>query len=92
MNSSELDESGQQFLIQLFEQTGGEPSAQVSMYDIGEGLGLDRDHPGMPALAQRDPGRAWERRQLGASQSAVEGIKNIRRQMSEGRGQMTEIR
>ena len=43
MNSSELDESGQQFLIQLFGQTGGEPSAQVSMYDIGEGLGLDRD-------------------------------------------------
>ena len=43
MSSSELDESGEQFLIQLFEQTGGDPSAQVSMYDIGEGLGLERD-------------------------------------------------
>jgi hypothetical protein len=43
MNSSELDEIGQQFLIQLFEQTGGDSSAQVSMYDIGEGVGLDRD-------------------------------------------------
>jgi hypothetical protein len=43
MNSSKLDESGQQFLIQLFEQTGGDSSAQVSMYDIGEGVGLDRD-------------------------------------------------
>jgi hypothetical protein len=43
MTSSELDEAGQQFLIQLFEQTSGDPSAQVSMYDIGEGLGLDRD-------------------------------------------------
>jgi hypothetical protein len=43
MSSSELDESGEQFLIQLFEQTGGNPSAQVSMYEIGEGLGLDRD-------------------------------------------------
>jgi len=43
MNSSELDETGQQFLIQLFEQAGGDSSAQVSMYDIGEGLGLDRD-------------------------------------------------
>ncbi len=43
MDSSELDESGQQFLIQLYEQTGGDPSAQVSMYDLGEGLGLDRD-------------------------------------------------
>ena len=43
MNSSELDEIGQTFLIQLFEQTSGDPSAQVSMYDVGEGLGLDRD-------------------------------------------------
>jgi len=43
MTISELDDSGQQFLIQLFEQTGGDPSAQVSMYDVGEGLGLDRD-------------------------------------------------
>jgi len=43
MSNSELDESGQQFLIQLFEQTGGDPSVQASMYDIGEHLGLDRD-------------------------------------------------
>lgn len=43
MSISEVDETGQQFLIQLFEQTGGDPSAQVSMYDVGEGLGLDRD-------------------------------------------------
>ncbi len=43
MNSSELDETGQQFLIQLFEQTSGDPSVQVSMYDVGQTLGLDRD-------------------------------------------------
>jgi hypothetical protein len=43
MNSSELDETGRQFLIQVFEKTGGDPSAQVSMYEVGEGLGLDRD-------------------------------------------------
>lgn len=43
MNSSELDETCQQFLIQLFEQTGGDPTAQASMYEVGEGLGLDRD-------------------------------------------------
>ena len=43
MTASELDETGQQFLIQLFEQTGGDSSAQTSMYDIGEGLGMDRD-------------------------------------------------
>jgi len=43
MTSSELDETGQQFLIHLFEQTGGDPGTQVSMYDVGEGLGLDRN-------------------------------------------------
>ena len=43
MGGSELDESSKQFLIQLFEKTGGDVSAQVSMYEIGEGLGLDRD-------------------------------------------------
>ena len=43
MTTSELDETGQQFLIQLFDQTSGDSSAQVSMYDVGEGLGLDRD-------------------------------------------------
>lgn len=43
MNNSELEESGQQFLIHLFEQTGGDPGTQVSMYDVGEGLGLDRN-------------------------------------------------
>ncbi len=43
MTISELDETGQQFLIQLFGQTGGDSSLQVSMYDIGEELGLDRD-------------------------------------------------
>lgn len=43
MNNNELDESGQQFLIQLFEQTRGDTSAQVSMYDVGKEIGLDRN-------------------------------------------------
>ena len=43
MNSDEIDISRQQFLIQLFEQTKGDPTVQVSMYDIGDRLGLDRD-------------------------------------------------
>jgi hypothetical protein len=43
MTSSELDEHSQQFLIQLFEQTRGDPSAQASMYEVGESLGMDRD-------------------------------------------------
>jgi len=43
INSDEIDIAGQQFLIQLFEQTKGNSAVQVSMYDIGDQLGLDRD-------------------------------------------------
>jgi len=43
MDNSELDDLGQQFLIQLFDQTKGDVTIQVSMYDIGELLGMDRD-------------------------------------------------
>lgn len=43
MANSEPGEIGWQFLIQVFEQTGGDPSVQVSMYDIGGRLGLERD-------------------------------------------------
>ena len=43
MNSDEIDITGQQFLIQLFEQTKGDSAVQVSMYDIGDQLDLDRD-------------------------------------------------
>ncbi len=43
MKSDEIDVAGRQFLIQLFEQTKGDSSVQVSMYDIGDQLGLERD-------------------------------------------------
>ena len=43
MANSELSETGQQFMIQLYEQTRDDQSVQVSMYDIGGRLGLERD-------------------------------------------------
>ena len=43
MVDSEMSEIGQQFMIRLFEETGGDSAVQVSMYDIGGLLGLDRD-------------------------------------------------
>ena len=49
MTMSELDESGQQYLIQLFEQTNGDTATQVSMYAVGEVLGLDHDTSGRVA-------------------------------------------
>ena len=43
MTSIDLDETCRSFLLELYSQTGGEPSVQVSMYDIGAGLGMDRE-------------------------------------------------
>jgi hypothetical protein len=43
MKSDQINVTGQQFLIQLFEQTKGDSTVQVSMYDIGDQLGLARD-------------------------------------------------
>lgn len=49
MTSSGLDERSRQFLIQLYEQTGGDPSAQASMYEVGKNLGMDRETSGRVA-------------------------------------------
>lgn len=43
MTLNDVDETTRQFLFQVFRQTNGDTSVQVSMYDIGEVLGLDRD-------------------------------------------------
>ena len=43
VNTDDVDMIGRQFLIQLFEQTKGDTGVQVSMYDIGDKLGMDRD-------------------------------------------------
>lgn len=43
MNQSEIDESGQRFLIELFEQTKGDQSAHISMFNVGKALGMDKN-------------------------------------------------
>lgn len=42
MNQINLDESGKQFLLELYKVTNGDVSAKISMYEIGETLGMDR--------------------------------------------------
>lgn len=42
INDNEINETGQQFLLHLYQQVNGDPAVHVSMYDIGEALGLDR--------------------------------------------------
>jgi hypothetical protein len=43
MNISEIDENSQRFLVELCEQTNGDPSVKTSMYEIGESMGFERD-------------------------------------------------
>jgi hypothetical protein len=43
MRFDDLDEAARQFLQRLFEQTEGQSSRQVSMYELGAALGWDRD-------------------------------------------------
>ncbi|MDJ0816661.1 MAG: hypothetical protein QNJ58_10690 [Desulfobacterales bacterium] len=43
MELSELNDATRQFMIQLMEETNGDQSAQISMYEVGSSLGLDRD-------------------------------------------------
>ena len=43
MTFADMDEAVRQFLKTLFEQTAGQSSRQVSMYDVGAALGWDRD-------------------------------------------------
>ena len=43
MPFSELNDSGQQFLLSLYKETKGDITAQKSMYEIGLDMGLDRE-------------------------------------------------
>ena len=38
-----MKQSAQDFLARLVEKTGGDPSVQISMYEIGTELGLDKE-------------------------------------------------
>mgnify|MGYP005807766817 CR=1 FL=1 len=43
MNYGEAQATLNQFVLELYLQTQGDPSSTVSWYDIGETLGLDRE-------------------------------------------------
>ena len=43
MAELDVDETGKQFLMHLFDRTRGDSSVQVSMYEIGGMMGLERE-------------------------------------------------
>ncbi len=43
MSLRELDKDAKNLLLHLYRETGGNPSVQVSMYELGASLGFDRE-------------------------------------------------
>jgi hypothetical protein len=43
MSFNELDQSEKDFLLELYRQSSGDTAFQVSMFEIGEALGLDKE-------------------------------------------------
>ena len=43
MGNNDISKNERNFLIKLYELTQGKPSSQVSMYDVGETIALERD-------------------------------------------------
>jgi hypothetical protein len=43
MSLDQLDKDAKDLLLHLYRETGGDPSVQVSMYESGASIGLDRD-------------------------------------------------
>ena len=49
MGIDDIGDEGKRFLTELFQMTQGDPSRQVSMYEVGAAIGLDRDGAGKTA-------------------------------------------
>ena len=74
----ELAEAAQQFLKRLFEQTGGETSRQISMYDIGAALSWDREAALQKAQDLMAAGLVEIRTLSGGIGISAEGIETVR--------------
>ena len=43
MSLDQLDKDAKDLLLQFYRESGGDPSVQISMYEAGASLGLDRE-------------------------------------------------
>ncbi len=78
-NQIEIEESEQKFLIELSEQTKGDASAQISMYDIGAALGMDRNESSRAAETLMSWGLAEVRTLSGGIGITAEGLEDARK-------------
>lgn len=43
MTIADLDENSQRFLTMVYDRTKGDPSVEISMYQVGDAMGIDKD-------------------------------------------------
>ena len=67
----------QQMLVNLYEHTGGNPSGKVSMYDLGQALGIDREDAQEAAQALFGAGLAAIVSLSGSIRITAEGIARV---------------
>jgi hypothetical protein len=78
MTSDDMDPAARQFLQSLFERTEGQSSRQVSMYELGEKLGLDREAAARTAQALMAAGLVEIRTLSGGIGISAEGAADVR--------------
>jgi hypothetical protein len=84
MTFDDMDEAARQFLKRLFEQTEGQPSRQVSMYDVGKALGWDREAAAQAAQDLMAAGLVEVRTLSGGIGISAEGTDVVRSALGAG--------
>jgi hypothetical protein len=85
MAFDDLDESAQQFLKRLFEQTAGQTVRQISMYDIGAALGWEREAASRAAQDLMAAGLVEIRTLSGGIGISAEGSAAVQAALAPGR-------
>jgi len=75
----EINKDNEKFLLALFESTDGDPSAQVSMYDVGTGIGLEHTESSHMAEELMGFGLVEVRTLSGGIAISAEGVEAVKR-------------
>jgi hypothetical protein len=92
MATCKLEGSAKEFLARLFEKTQGEPSHQISMYDVGTSLGWDRDAASRTAQDLMGGGLVEIRTLSGGIGISAEGVAAMQAILGPSPGSGTTIR
>lgn len=80
----DVNESARQFLTRMFEQAGGQTSRQLSMYDIGSGLGWEREAASRTAQDLMAAGLVEIRTLSGGIGLSAAGVEAVRAALDPG--------